>query len=53
MDVLRSFFRDEGGVTSIEYAFIAGLVSIAIVVGATAVGRSLNNKFSNVSAALN
>ncbi len=30
---IRSFFLDEGGATSIEYALIASLVSVGIIAG--------------------
>jgi len=38
--------RDERGATAIEYALIAGLVSIAIVAGATQMGTSLSSLFA-------
>jgi pilus assembly protein Flp/PilA len=44
--------KDDGGATAIEYALIAGFVSIAIVAGATAVGTSLDGKFASVAAGL-
>lgn len=51
--VIRRFLRDTSGATAIEYCFIAGLVSILIVSGATAIGTRLNVKFSLVSNGLN
>ncbi len=51
--VIRRFFRDTTGATAIEYCFIAGLISILIVTGATAIGTKLNVKFSLVSTGLN
>ena len=42
--------KDESGATSIEYALIGGLISIAIVVGATALGSKLNVMFAAISA---
>lgn len=53
MTSLRKFFRDEQGATAIEYAFIAGLVSVAIFGGLSAMGPKLNAKFTNVAAGLN
>lgn len=41
--------KDDGGATAIEYALIAGFVSIAIVVGVTAVGTGLNSKLAPVA----
>lgn len=40
--------RDERGATSIEYAFIASLVSIAIVGAATLIGTRLNVLFEAI-----
>lgn len=42
------FLRDESGATAIEYALIAGIISLAIVSGATNVGGSLTNTYDNV-----
>ena len=50
---LRMFVRDERAATAIEYAFIAGLISIAIFAGLSAIGPKLNTRFSNVATALN
>lgn len=38
--------RDERGATAIEYALIAGLVSIAIVTAATQIGTDLSDLFA-------
>lgn len=43
---------DERGATSIEYALIAVLVSIAIVVGATGIGVQVSNMLGRASAGL-
>lgn len=51
--VIRRFYRDTSGATAIEYCFIAGLVSILVVTGATAIGSKLNVRFSLVSNGLN
>ena len=51
--VIRRFVCDTSGATAIEYCLIAGLVSILIVTGATAIGTKLNAKFSLVSNGLN
>ena len=42
------FWRDERGATAIEYAMIAGLMSIVIVASAGAMGTSLVNFFTNL-----
>jgi pilus assembly protein Flp/PilA len=43
------FAKDESGATAIEYGLIATLVGVAIIVGATALGTSLNAMFSTVA----
>lgn len=41
--------RNDSGATAIEYALIAGFVSLAIVAGATVVGTSLDAQFLAVA----
>ena len=43
------FAQDESGATAIEYGLIAALIALAIVVGAGALGNSLNAKFSAIA----
>ncbi len=43
------FAKDESGVTAIEYGLIATLIGVAIIVGAGALGGSLNGTFSFLS----
>ncbi|HZP21538.1 MAG TPA: Flp family type IVb pilin [Bauldia sp.] len=50
---LRRFLKDETGVTSIEYALIATLISIAVILGATTLGTKLNSTFNAVSTKIN
>lgn len=54
MATMLRFLRNEEGATAIEYCIIAGILSIAVVIGATSIGTTLNRKFfSPVSTALN
>jgi len=46
------FAKDESGATAIEYGLIAGLISIVIISAVTALGTSLNTKFSTIGSAL-
>jgi Flp pilus assembly pilin Flp len=46
----RAVRRFQGGVTSIEYALIASLLSVAIVVGVGAVGEANLANWSSVVA---
>jgi pilus assembly protein Flp/PilA len=43
------FLREEDGVTAIEYGLIASLVALAVIVGATALGTSLNGMFTFIA----
>jgi len=45
------FLKDDSGATAIEYAIIAGTLSIAIVTAVTAVGSSLNTTFTSIQTA--
>jgi pilus assembly protein Flp/PilA len=49
---LRTFVVDENGATAIEYALIAGIVSIAIVSGLRAVTGTLNTGLHSAATGL-
>jgi pilus assembly protein Flp/PilA len=49
---INAFWQEEDGVTAIEYGLIAALIGVAIIITVTAVGTSLNTKFTAVSTAL-
>jgi pilus assembly protein Flp/PilA len=44
-----AFVRDEWGVTSIEYALIAGGIALVIIAAVQAVGTSLSTIFTTVN----
>jgi pilus assembly protein Flp/PilA len=46
---LADFVADESGATAIEYALIAGIVSISIVAALTNVSSTLRGSFNNVA----
>jgi pilus assembly protein Flp/PilA len=46
------FIRTETGVTAIEYALIAGLISIVIITAASAIGTQIAAVFTGISALL-
>ena len=50
--LISRFVKDESGATAIEYGLIAALIALAIVVGAGALGNSLNNQFGRISTKL-
>ncbi|MDW4751560.1 Flp family type IVb pilin, partial [Escherichia coli] len=49
--LLARFLRDEVGATAIEYAIIAGGISIVIVAGVRGIGTSVSGQFNAVSSA--
>lgn len=51
--VFARFMNDESGATAIEYALIGCLISVAIIVGATSVGGSLNTAYGKIGTKVN
>jgi pilus assembly protein Flp/PilA len=51
--MLIRFFKDESGATAIEYALIAGGISIVILTAAKGIGTKLVATFTSVQNALN
>ncbi len=49
MDLMKRFVVEQEGADAAEYALVIGLVALAIVAGAFALGGSLNNAFKNVA----
>lgn len=55
LDLVRlgaRFLKNESGATAIEYAIIAGTLSIAIVTAVTTLGSTLNTTFTSVQTGL-
>jgi pilus assembly protein Flp/PilA len=48
----RKFLKDKSGATAIEYALIAGGLSIVIVIAVNSLGSVLSGTFTKVSAGL-
>lgn len=48
MQAIKQFLQDESGVTAIEYALIAAVVAVVMVVGAKLLGTSLSSAFSGL-----
>ena len=46
---VKNFFRNDEGVTAIEYAFIAALIAAVLILTLTTLGTNLKAPFSNVS----
>ncbi|WP_312567121.1 Flp family type IVb pilin [Comamonas sp.] len=51
-EAIKRFWNDEEGATAIEYGLIAGLIAVVIIVGATALGTSINEAFCEIANAL-
>jgi pilus assembly protein Flp/PilA len=43
LQLVKSFWQEEEGVTAIEYGLIAALIAIVIIVALTASGTALNS----------
>jgi pilus assembly protein Flp/PilA len=52
MKLVNRFFKDESGATAIEYGLIAALISVGIIVAATAAGGSLSSLFTLIQTTL-
>ncbi len=48
MNLLKKLVREEEGQDAIEYALLAGFVSLAIVATVTTIGTDLNKVYGNV-----
>jgi pilus assembly protein Flp/PilA len=51
--LIARFAKDKSGATAIEYGLIAALIALAIMVGAGALGNSLDNEFQFIADTLN
>jgi pilus assembly protein Flp/PilA len=52
LKLIRRFSNDEHGAAAIEYTLIAGLIALAIVVGAGNLGTALNTKMNDLATAV-
>ncbi|MDB5366081.1 MAG: Flp family type IVb pilin [Rhodospirillales bacterium] len=52
LNLIRRFSKDERGAAAIEYTLIAGLIALAIVVGATNLGTALGAKMQALADAV-
>ena len=50
--LIKRFLQENNGVTAIEYGLIAGLIAVAILAGASSLGTSLGNMFTNLGTCL-
>ena len=49
MNKLIRFFKEEDGVTAIEYGLIAAGIAVVIITAVALVGTNLNTVFNNVA----
>ena len=49
---MEKFVSDESGVTAIEYALIASLIAVFIIVAVQSVGTKVNTVFNEVASSL-
>lgn len=49
---ITRFFRDEEGVTAIEYGLIAALIAVVIIAAVTLIGTNLNVIFQFIATTL-
>lgn len=47
--IIRSFLRDTSGVTAVEYALIAGGISLMVITGAALIGSGLDGIFTSTA----
>ncbi len=52
LSIFRRAMKDERGATAIEYALIAGLISVAAVLAMGTIGTKVNGVMSNVASLL-
>ena len=48
----ESFLKREDGASAIEYAIIAGLIAVGIIVAATGLGEEISNLFERITTKL-
>jgi len=48
MEKIKTFFRDEEGVTAIEYGLLAALIALVIIGAVALVGTNLSGVFASV-----
>jgi pilus assembly protein Flp/PilA len=51
-EILSRLYRDNRGVTALEYALIAGIIVVTIVIGFTSLGDALSTRFSSIGGSL-
>ena len=52
LKLVTRLMKDDAGATALEYGLIAGLISLAVVTGATAAGTAVNTIFTAIGTKL-
>jgi len=52
MEKVIRFFKDEEGVTAIEYSLIAALIAVVIIMAVTHTGDAVSDTFETICSAL-
>lgn len=52
MEQWNRFWKEDDGVTAIEYGLIAGLIAVVIIGAVTQLGGKLKTVFENIAAAI-
>ena len=52
MERIKRFFKEEEGVTAIEYGLIAALIAVVIIGAITLVGTNLSDLFNRIAGEL-
>jgi pilus assembly protein Flp/PilA len=52
MHMFKTFWRDQSGATSIEYAIMASCIAVAIVAAVTNLGSKVASSYTSVNVAL-
>lgn len=48
-DIVKQLLRDDGGVTSIEYALLGSLIAVTILGAVAALGNSVGNLYQRIA----
>jgi pilus assembly protein Flp/PilA len=49
---MSRFFKNNSGATAIEYALIAGLITVGVITALTSIGTTLNGTFNSITSVL-
>ena len=53
MKMAKKLWRDESGISAVEYALLAALIAVVVIAGAKILGTAVNEKLNNVANEIN